>query len=158
MKRFPLITVVCGALAAIAPIQGGVAAPGGTAFTLSPPNLTISTTVDTIAYADVTLTNVSPSPLVVTNPASFSGADAAKFNDTQSGTCWQSYEALGNPIPGKTSCTIRISFLSNTAGNFSAAMTVTRCLAWTTDPTYGFIVCTSLDGSRSIKVTGVASG
>jgi hypothetical protein len=31
---------------------------------------------------------------------------------------------------------------------------VTRCTNWTTDPTYGFIVCTAFDSSQTLTLNG----
>jgi hypothetical protein len=94
-------------------------------------------------------------PVVIQNPATVTGDNV--FFDTQAGSCWQSYEALGNRIPAHTSCTIQVGFHPTVPGSYSATLTVYRCTSWHLDPTFGFILCDTLDGSRSMNLTGTGT-
>src|SRR6185369_17588611 len=76
------------------------------------------------------------------------------FADTQAGTCWQSYGALGKPVPAKTSCTIQVSYMPTGPGPYSNTMTVYECKKSHPDPTYGFLVCDLRDGSQSFHLAG----
>jgi hypothetical protein len=124
---------------------------GPPSFTLAGPATDFSSATGTITFQNVTVTT-NNHKVVINDPASFS--PSTPFSDTQSGSCWQKYESLGNPIPANTSCTIQVGFLPTAAGPVSATMTVTRCTSWTTDPTYGFIVCSAFDSSQTLTVNG----
>jgi hypothetical protein len=159
MKRLLLTVAAAAAAAVIVPLQAGVAAPPGK-FTLSPSSLSLSapagsTYPDDYAFAYVTVTNPTGHPIVIQNPASF---DDSHFFDTQTGigSCWQTYEVFGNPIPGKASCTIQVGFHSTTEGTFTGTMTVYRCLSWTLNANGG-IQCIDLDGSKTVSLTGTAT-
>jgi hypothetical protein len=138
-------------VAAIAPLQGGAMPPAG--FTLSPSTLDFSVATGTSQFQLLTLTTKGQ-PVVFQNPTT---ATDPVFQDTQAGTCWQSYEALGNKIPKHTSCTIQIGFHPNTAGTYSATLTVSRCTSWHIDPTFGFILCDATDGSQTVTLNGTGT-
>jgi hypothetical protein len=125
---------------------------GSTAsFKLSAAHAGLSTAVGGFDFSDITVTT-GPDPVVIRDPATTS----APFWDTQSGTCWQHYEALGNPIPANTTCTIQVGFHPSAVGEFSATLTVTQCTSWSLDPTYGMISCADPPGgpSRSVELEG----
>ena len=117
------------------------------------PDLQATSTTGVITYEFVTLT--TSRKVVLGSPNSITGTDAAYFNDTQAGSCWQSYGALGTAIPPHTTCTIQISFLpDDSKTTFNATLTVSRCTHYTIDPTFGFVVCTDFDGSQSVSLVG----
>lgn len=139
------------AAAALAAGIGPVAAAPAPPFTISPSGLSFDTTLNTIVYDTVTLTT-GKQRVVVEDPASI--GPGTPFADTQAGTCWQSYGALGKPVPAKTSCTIQVSYLPTGAGPYSQTMTVYECKKSHPDPTYGFLVCDLRDGSASFSLNG----
>jgi hypothetical protein len=100
--------------------------------------------------------------LVIQNPATLSG-DVSRtdggsiFFDTQAGSCWQQYEALGDPLPAHTTCTIQIGFHPEAVRSYNATLTVRRCTHWHLDLTSGVIVCDALDGSRTASLTGTGT-
>lgn len=149
------IPIGLGLIAAFVVALRAAAAPPP--FALSPRHLTITAAVGSPGYAPATVTNTSGAPLVVENPAQATAKRSGSFFDTQTGSCWQAYEALGNPIPEGASCTIQVGFVSSSAGKFAGTLTVRQCTAWSTDPTFGFIVCSSLGYEKSIPLSGVAS-
>ena len=151
MRRFLVVAAGVAALGALAAVPGGAAS--SPQFTLIPDELSMSTTAGTITYADVTVTNRSKDPLVIQNPAT---SDNAAFFDTQSGSCWQSYEVSGNPIPGRTSCTIQVGFYPLDTGTSNGTLTVSRCSTWHPDAS-SHIVCDTLDGSRTVDLTGTGT-
>jgi hypothetical protein len=163
MKRFLVVLVGVAGLLAVAPLSGGAAPPPH--FALSPDLLTLTAPAGPVCFPNcdfefVTVTNGKGRKLVIDNPASFDPAsfgDGTSFWDTQAGSCWQSYESLGNPIPGHTSCTIQVGFHPWSTATFNTTMTVTRCTSWHLDLTFGFIVCDTFDGSQSIAVTGTGT-
>ena len=131
-------------------------------FTLSPDPLTMSSAAGTIAFADVTLTNnrgvlVVQGPSTVHNDQTNPDGIHVIFSDTQSGTCWQTYESLGNPIPQHSTCTIRIGFLPPAQDTYTGTLTVYRCPTWHVDPTFGFILCDTTDGSQTINLVGTGT-
>jgi hypothetical protein len=137
---------------------------------LSPPSLSFSAQATvgqtpcvnfgTYQYKTVTVTTtrsiVIGNPAVITPDGEYGGG-CHVFFDTQAGTCWQQYESLGNRIPARTSCTIEVGFHPELATTYNATLTVSRCTHWTTDPTFGFLVCTAFDGSNSVDLTGVGT-
>jgi hypothetical protein len=168
MRRFLLTTVASAALVTIAPRQSVALPPLG--FTLSPAVLSFSAQatggqtpcVSFGTYQYVTVTVTTMRPIVIGHPAIIApdaeyGDGCHAFSDTQGGTCWQQYEALGNRIPAHTSCTIEVGFHPESATTYNATLTVTRCTDWMTDPTYGFLVCTAFDGSASIDLSGTGT-
>ncbi len=151
LKRFVLILASLTVAFAIAPLDVAAAPPVG--FTLSPSSLSYSTAAGTFQYQLVTVTTMRP--VVIQNPATVTGDNV--FFDTQTGSCWQSYEALGNRIPAHTSCTIQVGFHPTAAGGYISTLTVYRCTSWHLDPTNGLILCDTLDGSRSVNLTGTGT-
>jgi hypothetical protein len=149
-------------LLVLTPVQSAFAG-SNPKFTLTPNPLTMSAPAGTITYAYVTVTNTSGRPLVIDLPASVHNDQTNPdgihtiFSDSQGGSCWQAYEALGNPIPGHGTCTIQVSFLPGTTGSYTGTLTTARCTSWTTDPTFGFIVCSAFDGSRTINLAGTGT-
>jgi hypothetical protein len=130
---------------------------GPSAFTLSAP--TFSAAVNSFQYQSITVTT-SRRPVVIQNPAGLSGDvgpntdNTMIFSDTQSGSCWQHYEALGNPIPAHTSCTIQVNFHPEAVGTYNATLSVTPCTSWTTDPTHGWVVCSATGVPETVALTG----
>lgn len=160
----PKIRLVVGALLACATLSlgllplAGADASGRPRFTLSPSPLNISGSVGQPAYGTVTVAN-SRGPLVIENPATFSPStftDGSTVWDTQAGTCWQSYESLGNKIPGHSDCTIQVGFTGTQPGNYTATMVVYQCKSWHTGSA-GEIVCDTRGSSLVINVVGHAS-
>jgi hypothetical protein len=100
------------------------------------------------------MVGTGPRWLVYQGPASTTGDPV--FFDTQAGSCWQAYEALGNRIPGKTACTIQVGFHSAVAGTFTGKLVVYRCVDWHLDPTGGMIICDITGGSQSVDLVGTA--
>jgi hypothetical protein len=135
--------------AAIATNIGSASAAPPPPFTLTPSSISFSTTLNGFDYEFVTLTTGNKKI-----PMSSPQSTTLPFFDTQGGTCWQSYGALGQLIPARTSCTIQVGFHPTGAGPFSDSLTATACKKWHLDPTYGFILCDTLDGSQSISLTG----
>jgi hypothetical protein len=170
MKRFLGIAACLAAVLAVAPLNGGAAPPasppGAAGFSLSPSSLSFSALsgcFDPGCYDYQFVTVATTRSVVIQNPATFTGdigpwgGGYMIFGDTQGGTCWSLYEALGNPIPAHTSCTIEVGFHPPSVGAYSATMTVSRCTSWHLDPTYGFILCDTLDGSKSVDLTGTGT-
>jgi hypothetical protein len=151
MKRFLVVTGALAALVAVMSLPAGASPPA--AYTVDPGALSFATGVDGFAFQTVTVT--TGRAVVLQNPSSITGDSA--FSDTLAGSCWQNYDALGKPIPPHTSCTVQIGFHPTSAGTFNATLNVTRCVDWYKDPTYGFIVCTNVDGSVPVALTGAAS-
>jgi hypothetical protein len=151
LKRFVFIVASLAAALAIVPLQGAATPPVG--FTLSPSSLSYSTAAGDFQYQLVTVTTMRP--VVIQNPATVTGDSV--FFDTQAGSCWQNYEALGNRIPAHTSCTVQVGFHPIAPGTYSATLTVNRCTSWHLDPTFGFIVCDTLDGSQSVSLNGTGT-
>jgi hypothetical protein len=121
-------------------------------FTVSPSNLSYSTATNTSQFQLLTVT--TSRPVVIQNPTI---ATDPVFQDTQAGSCWQGYEALGNKIPNHTSCTIQIGFHPTAPGNYSATLTIKRCTQWHIDPTFGFILCDATDGSQTVTLNGTGT-
>jgi hypothetical protein len=132
---------------------------GPSTFTVSAAGVSFSTPVDGFQYQLVTITTARR-PVVIQNPASLSGDVGPRvdgtmiFSDTQSGSCWQKFESLGNPIPAHTSCTIQVAFHPDAVGTFNATLAVSPCTSWTTDPTWGFVVCSAVGAPESVSLTG----
>jgi hypothetical protein len=158
MKRLLVIPAAALAALAITPVQGAAAPPPG--FDLSPTSLSFTAAVDSFQYQFVTVT--TSRRLVIQNPATLSG-DVSRtdggsiFFDTQAGSCWQQYEALGDPLPAHTTCTIQVGFHPDAVRSYNATLTVSRCTHWHLDPTFGFIVCDALDGSKTASLTGTGT-
>ena len=149
-----LRAAVAGALLVAATLAAGigpVAAAQPPPFTISPVSLTFDTTLNNIVYDTVTLTTGSRR-IAVEGPSSI--GPGTPFADTQAGTCWQLYGALGQAVPAKTSCTIQVSYMPTGQGPYSATMTVYACKKWHLDPTFGFIVCDQRDGSQAVALNG----
>jgi hypothetical protein len=130
------------------------------AVSLSPAPVQFTAAAGTVSFVDVTVTTngatVIQNPVTIVNDQGGGGVFLI-FNDTQSGTCWQQYEALGNKIPSHTSCTIRVSFRPPVAGTFTGTLTVNRCSLWHVDPIFGFIVCDALNGSQTVNLVGTGT-
>ncbi len=150
MKRLLMLAAVLAAVLVLGPLQASATPPPG--FTVSPTELVMTAGPGGMDYQYVTVT--TSRAVVIQSPATITGDSV--FSDTQSGTCWQNYESLGKQIPPHTSCTIRIMFLSpDPGGTYYGTLSVTRCVDWYKDPTYGFIVCSSFDGSQTVDLTGI---
>jgi hypothetical protein len=159
-RRWPsrsLPIVASALLIAVALAASGRAAlaapqPG---FTLSPNTLTFEATAGVLSFDyEFVMVGTGPRWLVYAGPATTTGDPV--FFDTQAGSCWQAYEALGNRIPAKTSCTIQVGFGSEQPGTFTGKLVVYRCLQWHIDPTFGMILCDMTDGSQSVDLVGTA--
>jgi hypothetical protein len=128
------------------------------AWTLSPSSIDFgAVAVGSFNYSYDATVKTGQVPVAIAAPASLTGDSA--FWDVQGGSCWQSYEALGNPIPAHTSCTIEVGFHPLAAGSYSGTLTVTRCLGWFINPIQGSLECdnATLDGSQSVPLSGSAS-
>jgi hypothetical protein len=151
MKRILLFMATATAAIAVVPFQAGAVGPPPR-FELSPASLSFSAPAGGFDYHSVTVTN-NRGPLVIQNPAS----GDSHFFDTQAGTCWQTYEVFGDPIPAHTSCSIEVGFTSATAGTFTGTLTVYRCLTWIYVGPTNSIICTSTDGGETVDLTGTAT-
>jgi len=137
------------AASALAATIGTATAAPPPLFTLSPDPVVFEALLNGADFEFVTL--------MTGNRRVFMGSPQATnppFSDTQAGTCWQSHGALGEPIPARSSCTIQIGFHPTAAGPYSDTLTVTACKKWHADPTFGFVVCDTLDGSASVGLEG----
>jgi hypothetical protein len=102
------------------------------AFTVSPTSYDFGSValggIGVVTYVDVTTGN---DPIVIDNPSVFSPDTVVNgvhiFGDTQGGSCWQSYEVHGNPIPAHTTCNIAVAFHPQDAIAYAATMTVYQC-------------------------------
>jgi hypothetical protein len=149
VKRFAFVALLLGLILGFWAPES-VAAPGPP-FSLSPDPLALSAPVGGFGYGFATVTTAHRA-IVIQNPATFG---TSTFSDTQAGSCWQSYESVGNPIPKQSSCTIQVGFHPSALGSYSDTMTVTFCKKWHVSG--GQVVCDSTDGSRSITVNGTAT-
>jgi hypothetical protein len=150
LKRFVVVLASLTVAFAIAALHGAAAPPVG--FMLSPSSLSYSTAAGSFEFQLVTVT--TKGAVVIQNPATVTGDNA--FFDTQAGSCWQNYGALGKKIPPHTSCTIQVGFHPTAPGSYSAVLTVYRCTSWHLDPN-GLIFCDTLDGSQSVNLTGTGT-
>jgi hypothetical protein len=152
------LTLVASAIlmaVALASSSGLALAAPPQAFTLTPSVVEFEATTDVQSFDfEFVMVGTGPRWLVYSGPASTTGDPV--FFDTQAGSCWQQYEALGKRIPGKTTCTIQVGFHSTVAGTFTGKLVVFRCLDWHEDPISGVILCDVLDGSQSIDLVGTA--
>jgi hypothetical protein len=129
------------------------------AFTISAAGARFSAPVDSLEYQLITVTTARR-PVVINSPAKLTGDVGPRtdggmiFWDTQTGSCWQQYEAHGNPIPAFTTCTIQVGFHPDAVRSYNAALSVTQCTSWSTDPTWGFIVCNGLGLSETVSLSG----
>jgi hypothetical protein len=125
------------------------------AFTLTPSVVAFEATAGVGSFDyEFVMVGTGPRWLVYEGPATTTGDPV--FFDTQAGSCWQSYEALGNRIPGKTTCTIQVGFDAAIAGTYTGKLVVYRCLQWHVDPTFGIILCDVRAGSQSVDLVGRA--
>jgi hypothetical protein len=154
-RALPKLASAMFIAAALATSSGTALGAPPPAFTLSPDQLSFEATTDVLSF-DYELVEVGTGPrwLVYSNPAS---TTAGQFGDTQAGTCWQEYEALGKRIPGKTTCTIQVGFHSEIAGTFTGQLVVYRCLDWHLEPTFGMILCDVTGESQTIDLVGTAT-
>jgi hypothetical protein len=136
------------AATALAGSLGTASAAPPPPFTLSPDPVSFVAVLNGFDYEFVTLTTGNKR-VYMSSPQSTN----LPFFDTQ-GDCWQSYGALGQPIPARTTCQLEIGFHPTAAGPYSDTLTVTACKRWHLDPTYGFILCDTLDGSASVGLEG----
>jgi hypothetical protein len=120
-------------------------------FTLSPTTVTFEAMLGSIDFEEV-MVGTGPRWLVYQGPATA----VLPFFDTQAGTCWQTYEAAGKRIPGKTTCTIQVGFNPSTVGTFEGQLVVYQCLKWHLEPTFGMIICDVTGDSQSVDVIGTA--
>ena len=128
------------------------------AWTLSPSSIDFgSVAVGSFNYSYDASVQTGQAPVVIQGPTTLTGDSA--FWDVQGGSCWQQYEALGNPIPAHTSCTIEVGFHPLAAGSYSGTLIVTRCLGWFINPIQGSLNCdnATLDGTQSVVLSGSAS-
>ncbi len=122
-------------------------------FTVSPTTLSLEASLSGHDFELVTVTTGNRR-LAIEGPASFTGGQP--FDDTQAGTCWQAYGAIGLPVPARTSCTIQVGFHPTAAGTSNDVMTVYACKKSHVDPTSGFLLCDTRDGSRTVNLVGNA--
>ena len=154
-RSLPIMASAVFVAAALATSSGAALGAPPQAFALSPSVVTFQATTDVQSF-DYEFVTVGTGPrwLVYEGPASTTGYPA--FFDTQAGSCWQAYEALGNRIPGKTVCTIQVGFHSEVAGTFTGELVVYRCLDWHLDPSGGMIICDVTGASQSVDLVGTA--
>lgn len=145
-----LVVTSSAALAAPGGQGGGGAGNNQVSFVVSPQNLSFSTQAGTPQTQTLTVTTKKASTVV--NPTTSSDSH---FVDTQTGTCWTQYAAIGQKIPQKTSCTIVIQFSSASAGSFSGTLTVTECRAFRL--VSGVFVCDQAAGSLTVGMAGTAT-
>lgn len=147
------LRALLGAIASAGLLLIGVN-PAGAAppaqFSLSPDPLNVTAEVGGFGYADVTVR--TRGALVIQSPAMLG---TPTFFDTQAGSCWQTYQAVGDHIPPRSSCTIQVGFHPTSAGTFHDTLTVTRCTEW--HESSGQLVCDTLGQSQTIQVVGVAT-
>ena len=125
-------------------------------FTLTPEVVEFEATAGVGSFDfEFVMVGTGPRWIVYQGPATTTGDPV--FFDTQAGSCWQAYEALGNRIPKQTSCTIQVGFNAAVAGTYTGALVVFRCLQWHVDPTFGMILCDVTDGSQSVDLVGRAA-
>lgn len=86
------------------------------------------------------------SPQAVTGP----------FFDTQAGSCWQSYGALGMKVPARTSCTVQIGFVHSTPDTYGGSLTVQECARSRLNAAGG-IECVRFGDSATIALSGTAT-
>lgn len=151
-----LPTMASGVLiaAALAASSGAALGAQPPAFTLSPSVVTFEATAGVGSFDyELVMVGTGPRWLVYQNPASTTGDPV--FFDTQAGSCWQNYEALGKRIPRKTSCTIQVGFNAEVAGTFEGQLVVYQCPKWHLGPT-GMILCDVTGDSQSVDLVGTA--
>jgi len=119
-------------------------------FSLSPSSLSVTAEVGETRTGDVVVT--TRKPIVITTESS-----STQFFDTGAGSCWQAYLSQGLRIPGKVSCTVRVGFMSASAGTFTGTLSVRQCTAWHAD-TSGALVCDAVAGAQTVTLTGTAAG
>ena len=155
MSRLASFLALAGVVLLLIPLSSAVAAHLP-AFSLSEPAL-LTANRGAIDYELVTVTNNYRRPIVIQNPAIFT-ADRPFF-DTQAGSCWQTYGALGQSLPGLASCTIQVGFnpplLSPFNAYYDANMTVSMCVKSRIGA--GAIACDIPGGSQTITVHGYAT-
>ena len=153
MKRASIPATMLAVLALV----GMTGAAQAANFDLEPASLEFATTAGpcfpNCDYEWVTVTNNKNKPIAISLPF---GPSDPHFWDTQAGSCWQTYEVFGLPIPANGSCTLQVGFASESAGTFTGTLTITRCDTWHT-ATPGFLECDSLANSQTVQLTGVAS-
>lgn len=137
------------AASAVATTLGTATAAPPPAFTLSPDPVSFTALLNGFDYEDVTLTTGNRR-VYLSSPQSTN----SPFFDTQAGSCWQDYGSLGEAIPARSSCTIQVGFNPTAAGPYSDTLTVTACKKWHPDPTLGFVVCDTFDGTASVALEG----
>ena len=137
--------------AALAIPSGSVVAKPPQAFTWTSSVAEFEATAGVGSFDfEFVMVGTGPRWLVYEGPASTTGDPV--FFDTQAGSCWQALEALGNRIPGKTTCTIQVRFNAAVAGTYTGKLVVFRCLQWHIDPTFGMILCDVTDDSQSVDL------
>jgi hypothetical protein len=154
-RSLPTIASAILIAAALAASSGAALAAPPQAFRLSPSLVEFEATAGVGSFDyEFVMVGTGPRWIVYAGPASTTGDPV--FFDTQAGSCWQAYEALGKRIPGKTSCTIQVGFNAEVAGTFFGKLVVYRCLQWHKDPTFGMIICDVTDDSQSVDLVGTA--
>jgi len=101
------------------------------AFTVSPTSYDFGSVLvgsGAFTYVNVTTGN---NPIVIENPSEFNPDTVVNgthiFGDTQGGSCWQTYQVHGNPIPAHTTCDIAVAFHPQDAIAYATTMTVYQC-------------------------------
>jgi subtilase family serine protease len=151
MKRGQLLVALVTATLLMAGTAQLVAAAPPDSFTASPTSVSITAKVGETKTADVTIT--AKKPVVLQEPAI---TGDSHFSDTLGGTCWQAYLSLGQRIPGKVTCTIRVGFTPTGVGTVSSTLRVAQCTVWHA-ATSGALVCDVTSGFQSIALTGTVA-
>lgn len=152
MKRFLAILTGLGLIVALTiGTAGAVSAAPAPPFTISPTSLSYTSPAGNYQWQLVTVTT-GRKAVVLESPTTF--GSGAPFLDSQLGTCWASYGAIGLAIPMNTNCTVEIGFHPTAVGSYSDVATIYSCKK--SHVAAGHTVCDVRDGSRTVSLSGQA--